>query len=113
MGGTLRTPLLGVLSLLTLTGCGAGGLQAPGGQPVPDPAGFAAELRASTVPAGPQQVNFGWTLDERGSRVRGRGVVRSEAPRRIRLDLFGPRGETYLMAALVEGEYRLPAAAAA
>lgn len=74
--------------------------------------GFASGVAAATIPAGPQQVNFDWTLDEQGSRVSGRGVVRIEAPERIRLDLFGARGETYLMAALVGGQYRLPPAAA-
>jgi hypothetical protein len=37
--------------------------------------------------------------------------VRFVAPERQRLDLFGPRGETYLAAALVGEEFRLPAAA--
>ncbi|HEV2149531.1 MAG TPA: hypothetical protein VGR37_19175, partial [Longimicrobiaceae bacterium] len=48
-----------------------------------------------------------------GSRVRGRGVVRAEAPERLRLDLFGPRGETYLAAALVGDSFRVPPAVAA
>jgi hypothetical protein len=70
----------------------------------------ADELRRITAPVSPQQVNFGWELDEAGARFRGRGVARYEAPRRVRLDLFGPRGETYLAAALVDGEMRAPAA---
>jgi hypothetical protein len=57
------------------------------------------------------QINFNWTLDEAGSRVRGRGVVRLEPPDRLRLDLFGPRSETYLAAALVGDETRMPATA--
>ena len=36
-------------------------------------------------------------------------MARYEAPRRVRLDLFGPRGETFLAAALVDGEMRAPA----
>jgi hypothetical protein len=95
-----------------LLGCASGGLPAPVGEPVADAAAFADAMRNASIPTRPQQVNFGWTLDEQGSRVRGRGVVRVEAPERIRLDLFGPRGETYLIAALVDGHYRLPAAAA-
>jgi hypothetical protein len=95
-------------ALLMASGCGPGRLGAPVGEPVADPAGFAEELRSHTLPNSPQQVTFGWTLDEAGSRPRGRGVVRYEAPQRIRLDLFGPRGETYLVAALVGTEYRLP-----
>jgi hypothetical protein len=70
----------------------------------------AEELRRATAPASPRQVNFGWVLDEAGARFQGRGVARFEAPRRFRLDLFGPRGETYLAAALVDGEPRVPPA---
>ncbi|HEY0015313.1 MAG TPA: hypothetical protein VGC13_03310 [Longimicrobium sp.] len=70
----------------------------------------AEELRRATAPVSPRQVNFGWQLDEAGARFTGRGVARFEAPRRVRLDLFGPRGETYLAAALVDGEVRAPAA---
>ena len=72
----------------------------------------AAELARATVPASPRQVNFAWELDEAGARFRGRGVGRMVAPSRFRLDLFGPRGETYLAAALVDGEARVPPALA-
>jgi hypothetical protein len=82
---------------------------APGdAQAQQDPAAIAAELRRATTPASPRQVNFGWSLDEAGARFQGRGVARYVAPRRSRLDLFGPRGETYLAAALVDGEMRVP-----
>lgn len=73
---------------------------------------IADEARRATAPASPRQVNFGWELDEAGARFQGRGVARFEAPRRFRLDLFGPRGETYLAAALVDGEPRVPPALA-
>ncbi len=89
----------------------AGSAPPPAGEPVPDPLGFAAALQQATTPATPLQANFQWTLDEAGSRVSGRGVVRYVAPDRQRLDLFGPRGETYLAAALVGEEIRLPSAA--
>lgn len=79
-------------------------------QPAQDPAAVAAELQRATTPAAPRQVNFAWELDEAGARFRGRGVARYEAPRRFRLDLFGPRGETYLAAALVDGQARVPPA---
>lgn len=98
--------------LLAAVGCGAGGLAAPIGAPVADPAAFAASLRDAVRPATPERVTFRWTLDEQGSRVSGRGVVRAEAPDRLRLDLFGERGDTYLIAALVGDEYRLPPEAA-
>jgi hypothetical protein len=94
---------------LLLAGCAA--VPEPAGQPVADPAGMAASLQHATTPGSPQQATFDWTLDEQGSRVRGRGVIRYAAPERLRLDLFGPRGETYLAAALVGEEFRLPAAA--
>ena len=86
----------------------------PGGGPpaAADPSALAAEAARATVPAAPRQVNFGWELDEAGARFQGRGVGRMIAPSRFRLDLFGPRGETYLAAALVDGEARVPPALA-
>jgi hypothetical protein len=89
----------------------AGPAPQPGtAQPGQDPAAIAAELTRATVPASPRRINFGWELDEAGARFNGRGVARYEAPERVRLDLFGPRGETYLAAAMVDGEVRAPAA---
>jgi hypothetical protein len=83
---------------------------AQSGQSAQEMQTVADALRSATVPASPRQVNFGWVLDEAGARFSGRGVARYEAPRRSRLDLFGPRGETYLSAALVDGELRAPPA---
>lgn len=100
-----------VAALLAVAGCAAG-LPAPAGAPVPDPQGYAAAIAAATTPAGPHQGVFGWTLNEAGSRLNGRGAVRYVAPERVRVDLFGPRGETYLAAAVVGEEVRLPPAAA-
>lgn len=106
-------PLLALGLLPLILGCSSAGVPAVRGEPAPDPAGLADELRSGSIPETPQQVNFAWTLEEGGSRARGRGVVRIEAPERIRLDLFGPRGETYLIAALVDSEYRMPTQVAA
>lgn len=92
----------------TVAGCSAA--RTPVGTPVADPDAAAAELQAATRPDAPLQVTFAWSLDEAGSRLRGRGVARLEAPDRIRLDLFGPRGETYLAAALVGDAFHLPSA---
>jgi hypothetical protein len=78
--------------------------------PAADPAAIAAAAARGTVPASARQLGFGWSLDEAGARFQGRGVARIVAPSRFRLDLFGPRGETYLAAALVDGEARVPAA---
>lgn len=96
--------------LVLASGCAARAAAAPG-EPVPDPAGTAEALTAATTPTERRQVTFGWTLEEAGSRVRGRGVVRLQPPDRLRLDLFGPRNETYLAAALVGDEAKLPPAA--
>jgi hypothetical protein len=110
----LRCRALLLLGLLAAGGCAPrAGLPEPRGVPAPDPQALADRIRAATTPASPQQVNFTWELDEAGARLRGRGVVRLHAPDRLRLDLFGPRGETYLAAALVEESFRLPPAVAA
>jgi hypothetical protein len=74
-----------------------------------DPDSIAAALRRATLPSSPKQARFGWSLDEAGSRFSGRGVARYQAPDRFRLDLFGPRGESYLAAALVGETPRVPA----
>ncbi len=102
----------GIALAVSVGGCGGARLGAPMGDPAPDPSALAASIQAATIPATPQRVTFSWNLDEQGSRVGGRGVVRAESPQRIRLDLFGSRGDTYLIAALVGGEYRLPREAA-
>lgn len=73
---------------------------------------FARVLAERTIPARPQRIAFTWELDEAGARFRGAGVARVAPPDRIRLDLFGPRGETYLAAALVGDSLRMPAAVA-
>jgi hypothetical protein len=103
----LGAPLLLATALATGAGC-APAAALPAGAPVPNPAATAAALVQATTPTAPRRATFGWELDEAGSRVRGRGVVRSEAPERLRLDLFGPRGETYLSAALVGDSVRVP-----
>lgn len=97
--------------LVLLAGCAARA-PLPTGETVEDPVALEAEIRRATTPTAPRQATFAWSLDESGSRARGRGVVRVAAPERLRLDLFGPRGESYLAAALVDGEYRLPRAVA-
>jgi hypothetical protein len=59
------------------------------------------------------RVVFNWSLQDRDARFSGEGVTRLEPPNKARLDLFGPRGEGYLSAALVDFELRLPPGAAA
>lgn len=104
-------PTVAAALLAALAACAPAGPPAaappPAGAPA-DAARLEAELRRATVPAGPRRAEFAWELDEAGARFRGRGVARYEAPERFRLDLFGPRGETYLAAALVGDEARVP-----
>jgi hypothetical protein len=102
---------LGALALSLAAGACVPRAVAPAGAPVADPAPLAASIARATTPASPRQISFTWTLNEQGSRVSGRGVVRVVAPERIRLDLFGMRNETYLAAALVGEEFRLPGGA--
>ncbi|MDB4947634.1 MAG: hypothetical protein JWM27_283 [Gemmatimonadetes bacterium] len=113
-----------VLAFALLGAC-AGHGSAPAGAPAPeapaagtapgpvasvDPAALADSIRRATMLRGPRNLTFGWELDEAGAKFRGRGVARVSPPNRIRLDLFGPRGETYLAAALVDETPRVPAA---
>jgi hypothetical protein len=106
---------LGLIALAVLAGCGAPPAAANGPAPVAaapgqDMAEIAAQVQRATLPSSPRQANFTWALDESGARFNGRGVARFRAPDRFRLDLFGPRGETYLAAALVDETPRVPAA---
>jgi hypothetical protein len=103
---TVTTAAIAVLAACAPTG-GASVTPLPDTLPV-DAAALAAALREATLPTGPRQSGFAWELDEAGARFRGSGVARYDAPDRFRLDLFGPRGETYLAAALVGDEPRVP-----
>lgn len=76
----------------------------------PDVARAAMEANRHTSPL---WIIFDWEAREREGRFTGQGAARVEAPDRARLDLFGPRGESYLSAAIVDGEIRLPNSAAA
>lgn len=66
---------------------------------------------SATAPSGPVRVIFDWRMRERDARYSGQGVARVEPPDRARLDLFGPRGEGILSAAVVGEQVRLPTAA--
>ena len=102
-------------SLAVLAACAAAPARVAGpapaaGAPAQDAFAIAAQLQRATLPSSPRQANFTWSLDESGARFNGRGVARFRAPDRFRLDLFGPRGETYFAAALVDETPRVPAA---
>jgi hypothetical protein len=82
----------------------AGTLKATG---VADPALARAALD-NTAPTQPLRVVFDWRMRERDGRFHGQGVARVEPPARARIDLFGPRGDGLLSAALVDGTVRMP-----
>lgn len=80
----------------------------PGG-PEPltiDPAVEPAAIEATAIEAS-MRIIFDWNLQDRDGRFGGQGVLRVE-PGRARLDLFGPRSESYLSAVLDDGDLILP-----
>lgn len=78
----------------------------------PRPAAIDSEAVAAAAAEnrldGPVRVVFDWSLQEREGRFSGQGVTRVDPPDRARLDLFGPRGESYLTAVFIGGELHLP-----
>lgn len=99
----LPTLLLAAL-LPTAGGCASGGAFASG-----PPAPLIAQQRVdATAPAEPLQIQFAWTLREREARFSGEGAARVQPRYSGRLDLFGPRGESYLSASIQDSELRLP-----
>jgi hypothetical protein len=105
--------LLATCMLLTgaITAC-TPARSAPAASPAAlDPALVDSAERA-TAPQRPQHVTFDWALSDRDARFSGKGVVRLAPPYRARLDLFGPRGEAYVIAVLDGRELRLAPAGA-
>lgn len=94
-------------TLAALGACAARG-PSPEGPPLPD---VARALEEATAPRGASRLVFKWLLREQEARFSGEGVARIEEPYRARLDLFGPRGEGYLSAALIGDDLRLPSGA--
>lgn len=103
-GGTggLWAPIFVVLT----AGCATSAPPPPA--PTVDAEQVALRMERRTRPEAPTRAVFGWEMNESGSRLSGRGVVRMEPPYRVRLDLFLDNGETAARAALVEDELRLP-----
>lgn len=95
--------------LFLLGGCAPAAVQPPVTHEPPRPE-LARYVIDSTALRQPLHLVFSWTFTEENARFSGRGATRVEPPYRARLDLFGPRGETYLSAAAVGDELRLPAA---
>ncbi|HSJ13355.1 MAG TPA: hypothetical protein VK939_03010 [Longimicrobiales bacterium] len=104
----LRTTLAALL-LATSAACAPPAFDA--GLPVDS--ALVAEARGATEPRQPLHVTFEWSLQDPDGRFSGQGVVRIEPPWRARLDLFGPRGEGYLIAILQDEQLRLPPGAPA
>lgn len=77
-------------------------------QAAPPSADLASAAIASSAPKEPTRIVFDWSLRDRDAHFTGRGAARVEPPYRARLDLFGPRGESYLSAAVVGDSVRLP-----
>ncbi|MGH7577077.1 MAG: hypothetical protein ACREM1_18370 [Longimicrobiales bacterium] len=95
------------LASVVAVACAGTGAIASG--PVVQP--YETEAVAGTSLDQPLHVLFSWRIEEPDGRFSGHGATRVEPPHHARLDLFGPRGEAYLMAALVDMELRLPAGA--
>lgn len=96
-----------VLCTAVAAGCASGGSPTPESTRPPD-RGLEAAALASTGPGQPLQLIFDWNLTERDARFTGKGVARIDGDR-ARVDLFGPRGESYLSAVLVDRRLELPA----
>ena len=98
----MRSAGFGLVLMALLPACSARG--------VPDTLDPDAARRAiaATAPDRPLRAVFGWRIRDGDARFSGDGAARIEAPYRARLDLFGPNGEAYLSAALVEMDLRLP-----
>lgn len=94
---------LGSLVLVAVTAACAG----RGVPETADPVLAEAAVR-ETAPDRPLRAVFGWRALDGQARFSGEGAARIEPPYRARLDLFGPRGEGYLTAALIDRELRLP-----
>jgi hypothetical protein len=104
----LRSSAL-ALGTCAAVSCASGG-DFTTGEPAPL---IARRVVEATAPARPLRIVFDWSLRDRDARFSGAGAARVQAVYRGRLDLFGPRGETYLRAALVGEQMSLPASAPA
>ena len=67
-----------------------------------------AAVAAAALPATPLRLVYSWSLLDRDAKFSGQAATRVQPPDRARLDLFGPRGEGYLSAALVGSDLRVP-----
>lgn len=98
------------LGILLLAACAA---NTPAATPSGIQPGLEEWATHTTQPRERLRLVFDWTFQEEQARFSGEGVARIDSTYRARLDLFGPRGETYLSAALVDFDLRLPPGATA
>jgi len=96
-----------IASVLATASCASSGSFASGG---PAPL-IAQRLVEATAVSAPMHVTFDWSLRDREARFNGAGAARVQPPYRGRLDLFGPRGELYLVAAIDGNNMELPVGA--
>ncbi len=101
-----RRVLAGAL-LAAATGMFASACASRGVPDTLDPT-VAATAIEGTAPDRPLQAVFDWEMRDGDARFHGSGAARIQPPYRVRLDLFGPRGDGYLSAAAVGMELRLP-----
>lgn len=103
-GGALRAARTGCTVALAVA------LAACAGRGVPETADpdVARSAIERSAPDRPLRVVFDWVILDGEARFSGSGAARIASPYRARLDLFGPRGEGYLSAALVDMELRMP-----
>jgi hypothetical protein len=102
--GILRKILLPAL----VAGCASGGVELPASSETPPNSQVAQAILDSTALRQPLHIVFAWNFTEENARFSGQGSTRVQPPHHARLDLFGPRGETYLAAAAVGDSLRLP-----
>jgi len=103
----IRRSVVAIAMMLASASCASSGEFA---------AGSAAPLIAqrmieATAVSAPMHLTFDWSLRDREARFNGAGAARVQPPYRGRLDLFGPRGELYLVAAINRSSMELPAGA--
>ncbi len=104
--GRAATSILAVVAATAIAACA--GAPAPQQALTATDSAAARRVAQATLPAGRIQAVFRWQLQEQSSRFEGKGSLRLQGPDHARLDLFGPRGETVLAAALVGDEIRVP-----
>jgi hypothetical protein len=101
-----RLRAAGALLAAVVAAC-APGRSPPAAAPAALDAAVVDSVEQATALHRPQHITFDWALTDRDARFSGKGVVRLAPPRRARLDLFGPRGEAYVIGVMDGEDFRL------